>query len=292
MWRSLVRQRSRLLPAPTARVDGQTVVITGGNRGIGYQTALGLLQLGAEVVLACRNEQQAERAAGTLRQRTGGTVHTLTCDLADLPSVAQAAGEISRRFPTVDTLICNAGTWAREPRTTPQGHELMYGTHVLGHALLIQRLLDLEVLVRGGRVILVGGELYQLATDCPATPPYKGAMGAWRAYAASKLGVMWLLAAYTPRHPGLRWFAVHPGTAATGIGSASRRAGGWARWLTLTAEEASRTSLRCAVRGDLPTGYHHNTLGHMRLAKDDPAADMERAQDFLDEVLHHINPYR
>jgi NAD(P)-dependent dehydrogenase (short-subunit alcohol dehydrogenase family) len=79
------------------RADGRTVVITGGNSGIGLEAAKALRDQGAEVVLACRDVARSQQ------QAPGFAVREL--DLADLDSVARFAEGTDR----VDALVCNAG---------------------------------------------------------------------------------------------------------------------------------------------------------------------------------------
>nr|MDA8267418.1 SDR family NAD(P)-dependent oxidoreductase [Actinomycetota bacterium] len=69
-------------------MHGTTVVITGASSGIGLHTAIGVAALGATTVLACRDRGKAEAAAADVRAAaTGGEVHVVDLDLADLPSV-------------------------------------------------------------------------------------------------------------------------------------------------------------------------------------------------------------
>lgn len=121
---------------------GRTVVITGGNSGIGLKAALALQQHGADVVLACRDVRRAQQVAH------GMTVREL--DLADLDSVALFAADTDR----VDALICNAGIMGGPMLGTSQGHERQLGTNHLGHAALVARLFPL-LEHAAGRVVTI-----------------------------------------------------------------------------------------------------------------------------------------
>ena len=72
----------------TYPMDGRTVVITGGNSGIGLETCVGLASAGARIVMGCRNTAKAEAAVDDVRRRSGNdAVESRQLDLADLRSV-------------------------------------------------------------------------------------------------------------------------------------------------------------------------------------------------------------
>jgi NAD(P)-dependent dehydrogenase (short-subunit alcohol dehydrogenase family) len=124
-------------------VKGKTVVITGANTGIGKETAVGLAEMGATVVLACRNRAKATAAAHEIRTRSGNDdVHLVDLDLADLESVASCAKEILDSYERIDVLINNAGLELKRRSTTKQGFETTFGVNHLGHFLLTDLLLE------------------------------------------------------------------------------------------------------------------------------------------------------
>src|SRR5580700_4660259 len=83
--------------------NGRTVVVTGANAGIGFETARVLAGRGALVVLACRNVEKANRAAARIRaQDDSARVAVIRLDLASLASVREAAAEIRDSYPRLD----------------------------------------------------------------------------------------------------------------------------------------------------------------------------------------------
>ncbi|XP_072834788.2 dehydrogenase/reductase SDR family member 13 isoform X2 [Pogona vitticeps] len=93
-----------------ASLRGKTVLLTGGNRGIGKATALDLARRGARVVLACRDPARGEAAAAELRRASGGgQVRCMSLDLASLRSVRAFARAFLSSEPRLDVLINNAG---------------------------------------------------------------------------------------------------------------------------------------------------------------------------------------
>lgn len=139
------------------RQEGRRAIITGGNSGIGYHTALELARHGAAVVLACRSRAKAEDAALHLgKEVPGANVDVAALDLASLESVRSfAAAELARPEP-LDLLINNAGIYAPpERRETKDGFELQFGTNVLGHFALTGLLLP-KLEARAARVEAAG----------------------------------------------------------------------------------------------------------------------------------------
>ena len=88
---------------------GKTVIVTGANAGIGYETALALYEKGAKVILACRDLNKANAAAKAIQVvESEGSVEVLHLDLADLTSVkkaAEIAGTLKNEHKC-DLIIC------------------------------------------------------------------------------------------------------------------------------------------------------------------------------------------
>ncbi|WVW84092.1 hypothetical protein I302_106121 [Kwoniella bestiolae CBS 10118] len=144
--------------------SGKVVLVTGGNSGTGYATALSFYYAGAKVYLACRNEQLAREAIDQIKKggviglngftqpkpakkdgtRKKGVVEFVKLDLSDLESVDQCAQEFLKKEEKLDVLFANAGVMASpEGLYTKQGYTLQFGTNVLGHHRLINLLLPL-----------------------------------------------------------------------------------------------------------------------------------------------------
>ena len=116
-------------------LSGRRCLVTGANSGIGYESALALADLGAEVVLLCRSRERGEAAAARIRELTGNTAVSIEeIDLSRLESVRSAAASLAKR--PVDVLIHNAGVLPDERIETEDGLELTFATHVAGPFLL------------------------------------------------------------------------------------------------------------------------------------------------------------
>ena len=121
---------------------GREAIVTGGASGIGVETVRALAAAGARVVLAARNQQQAEEVAATLRADTGNAA--IEAELLDLASLASVRAFVERflaqRRP-LHLLINNAGVMATPLSYTEDGFELQFGTNHVGHFALAAGLL-------------------------------------------------------------------------------------------------------------------------------------------------------
>ncbi len=135
-------------------------LVTGANSGIGYETALALADLGAEVVLLCRSLERGEQAAREIREATGNPrVFTECVDMSDLGSIRTAAGRLSSA--PVDVLVHNAGLLSDDRVETGDGLESSFATHVVGPHLLTRLLRRQLEESESGRVIWVSsGGMY------------------------------------------------------------------------------------------------------------------------------------
>lgn len=87
----------------------KTIVITGGNSGIGYATAERFAQEGAEVIITGRSAERVQEAAKTL----GATGYV--ADVTDLQALDQLKSDIEKNHGTIDTLFINAGVFKGSP---------------------------------------------------------------------------------------------------------------------------------------------------------------------------------
>jgi NAD(P)-dependent dehydrogenase (short-subunit alcohol dehydrogenase family) len=192
--------------------SGRTAVVTGGNTGLGLETAKVLAARGATVVIVARDQAKAAAAA----DRIGANASYVHLDLASLASVREAAAELHSAHDRIDLLINNAGVMMTPKGTTEDGFETQYGTNHLGHFAFTGLLLDLMTPVTGSRVVTVTS-LAHMGGRYPARERYSPTM----AYGDSKLANV-LFAFELQRRlsaAGVQTIslAAHPGYARTGL---------------------------------------------------------------------------
>lgn len=184
-------------------------VITGANKGLGYETARQLVAAGHTVWVGARNRENAERAAGELGARP------LLIDVTDDASVQAAAKLVEAESGRVDVLVNNAGI------ADPSGDEVtgpdmaaVLDTNVTGIVRMMHAFVPL--LQRGqGVVVNVGSGLGSFArvTD----PSRMESQVASPAYNAAKAAVSMLTVQYAKIYPELRINVVDPGFTATDL---------------------------------------------------------------------------
>jgi retinol dehydrogenase 14 len=124
-------------------MTGRTVVITGGNSGIGKATAHALARLGARVVITARHAERGATAVADIRRASGNdAVECVPLDLASLASVRACAALLLDRLDEIHVLDLNAGGVLSRRTETEDGFETQFQANHLGHFLLSQLLLD------------------------------------------------------------------------------------------------------------------------------------------------------
>jgi NAD(P)-dependent dehydrogenase (short-subunit alcohol dehydrogenase family) len=148
-------------------VDAMTdkvVLITGGNTGIGLETAVGLARMGAHVVITSRDQARGEAARRDIVQRSGNdAVDVMQLDLASLASVRAFASAFLDRYDRLDVLIDNAGLVLGSRSVTEDGCETTFQVNHLGHFLLTELLRDRLVESAPARVVVVTSDAHKNA---------------------------------------------------------------------------------------------------------------------------------
>ncbi len=143
-------------------MDVKTIIVTGANSGIGYQTSLGLAQAGHTVVMFCRNQSRGATAQRQIIAATGNqNVDLIVVDLSSQQSIRAGVAEFLARYITLDVLINNAANFditQPEPILTDDGIETIFATNHLGPFLLTHLLLPLLQASAPARVINIASK--------------------------------------------------------------------------------------------------------------------------------------
>ncbi len=206
-------------------MQGRTVVVTGGNSGIGLETAAALAGMGARVLVTARNADKGRAAVAAITQRLDGAgqVQLVVFDLADLSSVRRGAAEILEQAPRLDVLVNNAGLVLTERAETVDGFEATFATNHLGPFLLTNLLLDRIRASGPSRIVNVASTAHASARkgipfdDLQSEKHYR----AMRVYGQSKLANILFTLELARRldGSGVTANSLHPGTVRTGYGA-------------------------------------------------------------------------
>ena len=126
-------------------LNGQTILVTGCNSGLGLQTVRVLGLRGARVIATARTADKARAACATL----AGDFVPLACELSDPTSVRACVEAVKKDQPALDVIICNAGIMALPEARQAYGYELQFLTNHIGHFMLVTGLLG-RLTPRGG----------------------------------------------------------------------------------------------------------------------------------------------
>lgn len=121
----------------------KTVIITGANSGLGFETAKKIAQnKDYEIILACRNKERAEKAKDDIIKETQNeNIKIMILDTSSLGSVRNFVDEFKKLNIKLNDLVCNAGISGMNRGITEEGFELVFATNYLGHFLLTNLLL-------------------------------------------------------------------------------------------------------------------------------------------------------
>jgi NAD(P)-dependent dehydrogenase (short-subunit alcohol dehydrogenase family) len=168
-------------------MKGKRVIVTGPTSGVGKEIALQLADMGAELILACRDVKKAEEVTKEINNRTGAKAIVMMIDTSSQESVREFAREFRDRYDRLDILINNAGgNRGTLPKiNSVDGIELTFATNVLGYFLLTQELLDLIKQSAPARIINVASS-FASDLDLDDLQFEQRPFESFRAYAQSK----------------------------------------------------------------------------------------------------------
>ncbi len=200
-------------------LNGRTILVTGTNSGLGFETVRALVGRGATVLATARTEEKARDACASLSNASGTTV-PLACELADPASIRACIAQVKETGRSLDAIICNAGIMALPELKQAFGYELQFFTNHVGHFILVTGLLD--QLSDTARLVIVSSDAHKFAprqginfNNLSGDRGYRP----WTAYGQSKLANV-LFAKELARRmsgSGKTANALHPGVINTNL---------------------------------------------------------------------------
>jgi NAD(P)-dependent dehydrogenase (short-subunit alcohol dehydrogenase family) len=195
-------------------------LITGANKGIGFEVARQIGRAGVSVLVGARNKTAGEAAAARLAGE-GLTAAYLAVDVTDRASIVAASARIEAAFGRLDILVNNAGINDAEdgpPSTAnPDAVERVFRTNFLGAQEVTRAMLPLLRKARSGRIVNVSSGLGSLAQN--GDPNYPSAAVKLIGYSAAKaaLNMLTVQLAYELRDTAIKVNSADPGYTATDL---------------------------------------------------------------------------
>ena len=178
-----------------ANMSGKVCMVTGANSGLGYQISLILADMGAIVVMVCRNKHKGEEARKRISAATGNEhIELLVADLSSQESIRELVDHFKSRHQRLHVLVNNAGYISWNRQETIDGLEMAFAVNHLAPFLLTNLLLGpLQKAAESdgeGRVVNISSSAQRRGkinlADLQSTKRYH----IMEAYAASKLALV------------------------------------------------------------------------------------------------------
>jgi NAD(P)-dependent dehydrogenase (short-subunit alcohol dehydrogenase family) len=234
----------------------RVALVTGANKGIGFEIARQIGRAGITVLLGARNKAAGEEATAKLASE-GIDARFIAIDVADYASIEKAAAAIASGFGRLDILVNNAGI--NDPGDGPaptaglDAVERVVRTNFLGALAVTQAMLPLLHKSPAGRIVNVSSGLGSLTQN--GDPAFPGAATKIIGYSASKaaLNMLTVQLAYLLRDSRIKVNAADPGFTATDLNGHRG---------TQTIPEGAAEAIRLALLpDDAPTGTYSNSKG-------------------------------
>lgn len=216
-------------------------LITGANKGIGYEIARGLIAEGVTVLAGARDPGRGEEAAARLGARF------IQVDVTSPESVAAAAKRIEEEYGTLDILVNNAGIALGGPSASQTPVDMtrtVYETNVFGVISVTNAMLPLLRRSPAARIVNVSSEVGSLGLTTDPESPFYSLIGI--AYQSSKSALNMITVCYAKEFADMKINACNPGYCATDLNAHSG---------FRTAAQGAAVAVRLALLGaDGPTG--------------------------------------
>ncbi|CAH4023707.1 unnamed protein product [Pieris brassicae] len=268
------------------KLSGKVALVTGGNSGIGLETARDLARRGARVIIASRDVSKSTEAVRDIINTTGNSnVEHRQLDLANFKNIRKFAEEFNKTEDRLDILVNNAGVSGLNYRLTEDGLDMLMQINYFGPALLTNLLLNKLQQSKPSRIVTVTSSLQHDGKIDLHNLESKDLSSYYQRYANSKLcNVIWTKA-LAQRVDSVSVNCVHPGLVYTDIYNSFGVIQKIAilsviRLLFKTAVEGAQTCIHLCVAPEL-----ENKSGNYYVeCKERRPARVARDEDFVNKV--------
>ena len=254
-------------------MENKTFLVTGGTDGIGRETAMQLVRLGARVLVHGRDEEKGAQVLDDINRDTcNEKVSLYLADFSSLADVKRMAEDIKRENTELHVLVNNAGNFYRDRLLSSDGVEMTLAVNHLAPFLLTLLLLDLLKASTPTRIVNVASSAHKSIKsvdleDLQGESNYDG----FAAYSLSKLGNVFFTQSLADKldETSVTANALHPGVVNTKLLRKSYHLDG------MSVEEGARTSVYLASSPAVE-GVSGKYFQNMQ---EQPASDLSQDKD-------------
>jgi len=237
--------------------QGDIALISGANKGIGYEIARGLSAKKITVLVGARDEARGQVAVQKLKSE-GADARFVKLDVTDRETIRSAAVWIEKEFGRLDILVNNAGVaeWGFKPSDVDLAKvREVYETNFFGPIALVQGMLPLLRKSKHGRIVNVSSSLGSLTLSSDLNSPFADFLALGYNTSKSALNAMTVQFAKELKDTPIKVNAICPGYCATDInGNSGPR----------SAAQGAVAAIQYATVGDDgPTGGYFNDEGRV-----------------------------
>lgn len=239
------------------------VLITGANKGIGFETAKQLAALGYFIFIGSRDIEKGEKALQSLHDLGYSNSTFLQIDISDSQSIIAAKKEVEKTTDTLDVLVNNAGILGDMPQepsgTSLENYQKVFQTNVFGTIEVTKQFLPMLKKSTSPRIVNVSSEVGSLTENSnPNWSKYDSVKPFFAVYGASKSSVnaFTIALAYELRDTNFKVNSVTPGHTATEFNNYKG---------FKTVDEGAQPIVKCAtLSDDGATGKFFSDEGEVR----------------------------
>jgi len=205
----------------TIHLSKKIYVVTGANQGIGLETARSLAAQGTKVILITRSEEKGNAAMANIRATNpDADLEHYTADLSLLEDIRKASKAITEKYPVIDGLINNVGTWMSDHRLTKEGIETVFATNHLSYFLMTHMLYPSLRNAEHARVVNVASNAHSYGKINIEDPGYSKNYHGLKSNGQSKLANLYFTFELDALKPdaNVSVYAASPGLVKTDIG--------------------------------------------------------------------------
>ncbi|NVM00880.1 MAG: SDR family oxidoreductase [Candidatus Helarchaeota archaeon] len=202
-------------------MNGKICMITGSNSGIGKATAIGLAEMGATIIMVCRNTDRGEKAKKEIIDKTSNTsIDLLLADLSSQQAIRNLVDNYQSKYEKLHVLINNAAIMPYKKTFTEDNNEMQFAVNVLAPFLLTNLLIDILKKSAPSRILNVTSGLHTRAHIDFNNLQSEKKYSAFGTYGRVKLALVIFNNELARRleNSGITVNSLHPGTIRSSLG--------------------------------------------------------------------------